>query len=70
MSWRTTLCGVGTILLTIGAGMLALFDDDPQTVFDLTAAISALTTALIGMGLLAARDNSVTSEQAKAGGAE
>ena len=62
-SWKTTAAGVGAILVALGSALTALFDSDPLTVPDWTAVIAAL---VVGVGLIAARDNSVTSEQSGA----
>ena len=50
---KTTLAGVGAILVAIGGGMKALFDGDPSTNLDLTATIAAVTA---GIGLIWAKD--------------
>lgn len=62
-SWKTTAAGVGAILVAIGAAMSAQFDADPATSPDWGAVIAAI---IAGIGLIMARDNSVTSEQAGA----
>ena len=62
-SWRTTLAGVGTIFTALGAALAAHFDADPLTVVNWPALLTALT---VGGGLIAARDNGVSSEQAGA----
>ena len=62
-SWRTTLAGVGTILGAVGAALSALFDSDPLTVVSWPALMAAVT---VGLGLISARDNVVTSEAAGA----
>lgn len=63
-SWRTTTAGIGAILIAIGSALAAQFDADPATVPDWGAVIAA---GIAGIGLLFARDNKVTSEQAGAG---
>jgi hypothetical protein len=61
MSYRTTLAGIGAILAALGGACSLLFDNNPATNPDWTATIAAVTA---GIGLLAARDNKVSSEQA------
>lgn len=63
-SWRTTTAGIGAILIAVGSALGAQFDNDPATVADWGAVIAAV---IAGVGLLFARDNKVTSEQAQAG---
>lgn len=60
-SWKTTLAGVGTILTAVGVALKAVFDGDPSTSVNFEATITAITA---GIGLIAARDNGVSSEQA------
>jgi hypothetical protein len=60
-SWKTTTAGIGAILVAIGAAMKAMFDNDPSTVPEWGAVVAAI---IAGIGLIAARDNNVTSEQA------
>jgi hypothetical protein len=60
---KTTLTGIGTILVAVGALLKAFFDGDPATNPDWGATIAAITA---GIGLIAARDNKTTSEQAGA----
>jgi len=62
-SWRTTTAGIGAILIAVGSALGAQFDNDPATVADWGAVIAAV---IAGIGLLFARDNKVTSEQAGA----
>ena len=62
-SWKTTAAGVGAILVAVGAAMSAQFDADAATVPDWGAVLAAI---IAGIGLIMARDNSVTSEQAGA----
>lgn len=62
-SWRTTVAGVGAMLVAIGGALSATFDNDPATTADWTAVIAA---CIAGFGLLFARDNKVSSEKAGA----
>jgi hypothetical protein len=63
MSWRTTTAGIAAIVVALGTAVGALFDADPLTLPDWGAVAAAV---MAGIGLLAARDNRVTSEQAGA----
>ena len=63
MSWRTTTAGIAAIVVAIGTAVGALFDADPLTLPDWGAVAAAV---MAGLGLLAARDNKVSSEQAGA----
>jgi len=62
-SWKTTAAGIGAILTAAGMALSAHFDGDSTTVADWGAVLAAL---IIGVGLIVARDNDVTSEEAKA----
>lgn len=62
-SWRTSAAGLAAIMTAGGAALTALADGDPLTNPDWAALIAAL---IAGVGLLFARDNKVTSEQAGA----
>lgn len=62
-SWRTNLLGVCAMLTAAVGVVTAVFDDDALTNPDWLALIAAFTA---GFGLLFARDNKVTSEQAGA----
>jgi hypothetical protein len=53
MNWKTTLAGVGAIMVAVGGALKTLFDGDPTTNIDLTATIAAVT---VGFGLIAAKD--------------
>lgn len=50
---KTTLAGIGAILVAIGGTLKALFDNDPSTTVDLTTTIAAVTA---GAGLIMAKD--------------
>lgn len=63
-SWKTTLFGVGGLLTVIAAALSALLDGKPETNPDWTSVIASASACI---GLLFARDNKVTSEQAGAG---
>ncbi len=52
---KTTLAGLGAILIAIGTALKAAFDGDPTTNFDFTATITAVTA---GVGLILAKDAS------------
>jgi hypothetical protein len=56
---KTTLAGIGAILVAIGGCLKALFDGDPSTNVDLAATIAAVTA---GVGLIAAKDAEKKSE--------
>lgn len=63
-SWRTTLAGVLASLLIIGSNALAVLDDDPETKINPQVVLLELGTLATAIGLVAARDNKVSSEQA------
>lgn len=52
---KTTLAGIGAILVAIGGCLKALFDGDPSTNIDLASTIAAVTA---GFGLIMAKDAS------------
>ena len=58
-SWKTTVMGVCAILTALAGAVSLLADGDPATSPDWTAVCAAVAA---GIGLIAARDNRVTSE--------
>jgi hypothetical protein len=50
---KTTLAGIGAILVAIGGALKALFDGDPATNIDLPSTVGAVT---VGFGLIMAKD--------------
>jgi hypothetical protein len=50
---KTTLAGIGAILVAIGGAMKALFDGDPSTNVDFTTTVAAVSA---GIGLIMAKD--------------
>ena len=56
---KTTIAGIGAILIAIGGTLKALFDNDPSTTVDLTTTIAAVTA---GIGLIWAKDAEKKSE--------
>lgn len=62
-SWKTTVAGVLTAIIPVLNAVQAFIDGDPATVPDWGLAIAAVTA---GLGLIFARDNSVSSEEAGA----
>jgi hypothetical protein len=62
-SHKTTIAGVGAILIAAGSMLQALFDGNPTTEPDYAALVAAIVA---GFGLIFARDNNVSSEDAGA----
>lgn len=60
-SWKTTVTGVLTIVVALASAAKMMFDSDPATNPDIPTVITAITA---GIGLITARDNNVSSEQA------
>jgi hypothetical protein len=52
---KTTLAGVGAILVAVGGALRAVFDGDPSTNLDIASTIAAVTA---GIGLIMAKDAS------------
>jgi len=50
---KTTLAGLGAILVAIGGALKAIFDGDPATSVDPTTTITAISA---GIGLIMAKD--------------
>jgi len=50
---NTTVAGIGSILVAVGAVLTALFDGDPLTLPDYPTAVAAI---LAGVGLILAKD--------------
>lgn len=68
MQWTSTS---GWLLVLVALGLLAgaaraQFDGDPNTIADWDAAFTLLVAALSGVGLIKARENKVSDEQAGA----
>lgn len=64
-SWKTTVCGIISILSAVATLIaIPLLDADPLTVPNWTAAGAAI---MAGVGLLLARDNDKTSLDVGAG---
>lgn len=58
-SWKTTAAGIGAIFTALGSALTAYFDGNPMTQPDYAALVAAV---IAGVGLIAARDNDVSSE--------
>ena len=50
---KTTLAGIGAILVAVGGALRAIFDSDPTTSVDPAATIAAISA---GIGLIMAKD--------------
>ena len=50
---KTTLAGLGAILIAVGGALRAAFDNDPTTNLDIASTIAAVTA---GIGLIMAKD--------------
>ena len=56
---KTTLAGVGAILIAVGGALRAAFDNDPTTNIDIASTIAAVTA---GIGLILAKDAKEVTE--------
>lgn len=63
-SWRTAAAGIAAILTLVGNAIKSYIDNDPTTTVDLVQLVAGVSA---GFGLLFARDEKVSSEQAGAG---
>lgn len=52
-NWKTTLAGIGAILVAVGTALSSVFDGNPATSFDMVTTITALSA---GVGLILAKD--------------
>ena len=50
---KTTIAGIGAILVAVGTALKAIFDGDTTTTFDLSTTITAVSA---GIGLILAAD--------------
>jgi hypothetical protein len=55
---KTTLAGLGAILIAVGGALRAAFDGDPATNIDIASTIAAVTA---GIGLIMAKDAEKTT---------
>lgn len=58
-SWKTTVLGIAAAVIILCNQAIALLDNDPATVFELSQVLAAL--AVFGIGVVA-RDNDKSSE--------
>lgn len=65
-SWRTTTAGIAAAVAAIASAIAAGIDGDPSTHVDVSKLLETLSVIGAALGLIAARDNVVTSEQAGA----
>lgn len=52
-NFKTTALGIATIVTAISSAVMAIFDGDPATNFDIAAIVAAVTA---GIGLIFAKD--------------
>lgn len=65
-SWRTTTAGIAGIVASIALAVKAFLDGDPETTVNVGELITAIMGTLGSIGLINARDNKVSSEDAGA----
>lgn len=58
-NWKTTVAGLGAIMVAVGVAMQAHFDGNPETIVQWEILITAV---FAGVGLLFARDGDKSSE--------
>ena len=58
-NWKTTVAGLGAIMVAVGVAMQAHFDGNPETTVQWEILITAVCA---GVGLLFARDGDKSSE--------
>ena len=59
-NWKTTVAGLGAIVVALGVAMQAHFDGNPETIVQWEILITAV---FAGVGLLYARDGDKSSAQ-------
>lgn len=59
MNWKTTVCGIATILAAVGSAVAAFLDGNAATNPDWTATLAAVTA---GFGLIFAKDNTTVTK--------
>ncbi len=55
-NWKTTACGILTIIGSVCALLVPALDGDPKTNPDFQTHATLIVTALAGLGLIAASD--------------
>lgn len=66
-SQKTTVLGILGIISVVAAFLVALLDGNPATVPDLPKLLETIGLGSVGAGLIFARGNKVSDEQAGAG---
>jgi hypothetical protein len=59
ISWKTTVAGIGALLVAVGGALNMLFDGNPNTNPDWNQVVAA---SVVAVGLIFARDNDKTSK--------
>ncbi len=60
-STKTTIAGIATLIASVAAAVATVANGGS---LDIEALVTSVTGALVGLGLIAARDHSVSSKQA------